>query len=369
MTTTDSVAERTHRAAKRYIYAFGGRPRRRQRDDARSPRRQGRRPGGDDQRGPARPARLHHHDRGLQRLLRRRRAAARRPVGRRPGRRARRSSGRPARASATRRQPAAGECPVRRQVLDARHDGHGAQPGPQRGRRCTGLDRPDRQRALRLGRLPALHPDVRPDRHGRRRRAASTQALDAAKAARGAQQDTDLDAAALRELVGAFKAIVRGTTGREFPTDPHEQLDLAIKAVFALAGSASARHDYREYNKIPHDLGTAVNVVTMVFGNMGDDSGHRRGLHARPEHRREGALRRVPDQRPGRGRRGRHPHAPGDRQLREEHAGGRTASSRTIAENARAPLPRRAGPGVHHRARPPLHAPDAHRASAPPRPP
>ena len=85
-------------------------------------------------------------------------------------------------------------------------------------------------------------------------------------------QDTDLDAAALRELADEFRAIVRSETGRDFPSDPLEQLDLAIKAVFA-SWFGKRAHDYREYNKIAHDLGTAVNVVTMVFGNMGDDSG------------------------------------------------------------------------------------------------
>ncbi len=102
--------------------------------------------------------------------------------------------------------------------------------------------------------------------------AAFDEALDAAKRARGAEQDTDLDAAALGDVVDTFKAIVQRETGRAFPTDPYEQLDLAIKAVFA-SWFGKRAHDYREYNKIPHDLGTAVNVVTMVFGNMGDDSG------------------------------------------------------------------------------------------------
>jgi pyruvate,orthophosphate dikinase len=97
-------------------------------------------------------------------------------------------------------------------------------------------------------------------------------ALDAAKQRRGVTQDTDLDAAALRELVTEFLGIVREATGREFPTDPLEQLDLAIKAVFA-SWFGKRAHDYRDYNKIAHNLGTAVNVVTMVFGNMGDDSG------------------------------------------------------------------------------------------------
>jgi pyruvate,orthophosphate dikinase len=98
------------------------------------------------------------------------------------------------------------------------------------------------------------------------------EALEAAKARRGAKADTDLDAAALRSLAAEFKAIVKEATGRDFPTAPDEQLDLAIKAVF---GSWFGKRavDYRNYNKIPHDLGTAVNVVTMVFGNMGDDSG------------------------------------------------------------------------------------------------
>ncbi len=97
-------------------------------------------------------------------------------------------------------------------------------------------------------------------------------ALDAAKEKRGVKQDTELDAAALRELVDEYLRIVRTHAGREFPTDPYQQLDLAIKAVFA-SWFGKRAHDYREYNKIAHDLGTAVNVVTMVFGNMGDDSG------------------------------------------------------------------------------------------------
>ena len=97
-------------------------------------------------------------------------------------------------------------------------------------------------------------------------------ALEAAKGRRGAAQDTDLDADALKELVAEFKSIVRADTGTDFPDDPNEQLDLAIKAVFASWFGKRAR-DYRKNQDIPDDLGTAVNVVTMVFGNMGDDSG------------------------------------------------------------------------------------------------
>jgi pyruvate,orthophosphate dikinase len=97
--------------------------------------------------------------------------------------------------------------------------------------------------------------------------------LEHRKAAIGvAAQDTDLTVDDLKQLVGEFKRVVREDTGRDFPTDPNDQLDLAIKAVFASWFGQRAR-DYRKFNKIPDDLGTAVNVVTMVFGNMGDDSG------------------------------------------------------------------------------------------------
>ncbi len=69
-----------------------------------------------------------------------------------------------------------------------------------------------------------------------------------------------------------FKAIVRERAGREFPQDVFEQLLLAIGAVFDSWNSKRAI-DYRRYNKIPDDWGTAVNIVAMVFGNLGDDSG------------------------------------------------------------------------------------------------
>jgi len=87
-----------------------------------------------------------------------------------------------------------------------------------------------------------------------------------------ASLDTDLTAEQLREIGDRFAAIVQEKTGEEFPTDPYRQLELAVRAVFD-SWFGKRAHDYREFNKIPHDLGTAVNVVTMVFGNMGDDSG------------------------------------------------------------------------------------------------
>jgi pyruvate, orthophosphate dikinase len=103
--------------------------------------------------------------------------------------------------------------------------------------------------------------------------AAFEDALDEAKGSKGSNaQDTDLDADDLRALIERFVAIYREHTGGEFPTDPKEQLRLAIEAVFKSWNGKRAR-DYRRQNKISDDLGTAVNVVAMVFGNRGDDSG------------------------------------------------------------------------------------------------
>ncbi len=97
--------------------------------------------------------------------------------------------------------------------------------------------------------------------------------LEARKHAHGAgAKDTDLTVDDLKALVDVFKQVVREDTGRDFPTDPYEQLDLAIKAVFA-SWFGKRANDYRNSQKIAHDLGTAVNVMAMVFGNMGNDSG------------------------------------------------------------------------------------------------
>jgi pyruvate,orthophosphate dikinase len=88
----------------------------------------------------------------------------------------------------------------------------------------------------------------------------------------GVTTDPQVDAASWRAIVGDFKAMVAEHSGREFPQDVRDQLDMAIGAVFDSWNSKRAI-DYRRYNKIPDDWGTAVNVVSMVFGNMGDDSG------------------------------------------------------------------------------------------------
>jgi pyruvate, orthophosphate dikinase len=97
-------------------------------------------------------------------------------------------------------------------------------------------------------------------------------ALDAAKERKGVKTDVELEAEDLKALVDEFKTIVRDHTGREFPQDPRHQLDLATRSVFDSWNTERARL-YRRRERIPHDLGTAVNVCTMVFGNLGNDSG------------------------------------------------------------------------------------------------
>ena len=97
-------------------------------------------------------------------------------------------------------------------------------------------------------------------------------ALDGLKAERGVTGDTELTADDLRGLVDTFKGIVKEQTGQDFPQDPRTQMDMAIEAVFRSWNTERARI-YRRRERIPHDLGTAVNVCTMVFGNMGENSG------------------------------------------------------------------------------------------------
>ena len=97
-------------------------------------------------------------------------------------------------------------------------------------------------------------------------------ALDAAKQANGVSNDVDLDAGDLQNLVATYKDIVKKHANMEFPQDPREQVNLAINAVFDSWNTPRAVL-YRRQERIPSDLGTAVSVVAMVFGNLGLDSG------------------------------------------------------------------------------------------------
>ncbi|HYN37439.1 MAG TPA: pyruvate, phosphate dikinase, partial [Actinomycetota bacterium] len=98
------------------------------------------------------------------------------------------------------------------------------------------------------------------------------EAIEKAKEKKKVKNDVDLDESDLEKLVKRFKKIIKSEHGSEFPQDPIEQLHHAIEAVFKSWDNKRAR-DYRRRNKIPDDLGTAVNVQTMVFGNKGEDSG------------------------------------------------------------------------------------------------
>ena len=96
--------------------------------------------------------------------------------------------------------------------------------------------------------------------------------IDEMKAKRGVTQDVELTAGDLKELAGQFKAEYKSKIGADFPTDPKEQLMGAIKAVFRSWNNPRAIV-YRRMNDIPGSWGTAVNVQSMAFGNMGDDCG------------------------------------------------------------------------------------------------
>ena len=92
------------------------------------------------------------------------------------------------------------------------------------------------------------------------------------KRSAGVSSDPELDAAAWQRVVAKDKEIIRTATGKDFPQDVGEQLHLSVEAVFD-SWNAKRAIDYRRFNRISDDWGTAVNIMTMVFGNMGEDSG------------------------------------------------------------------------------------------------
>ena len=134
--------------------------------------------------------------------------------------------------------------------------------------------------------------------------AAVADTLEKAKALKGVTSDIDLDSEDLQQLLAQFKAlIVAHSAGREFPQDPREQLDMATRAVFDSWNSPRARL-YLRRERIPDDLGTAVNVCAMVFGNLGDNSGTGVCFTRDPATGRHGTYGGSPGKRAGRRRRG-----------------------------------------------------------------
>src|SRR5271155_805665 len=105
--------------------------------------------------------------------------------------------------------------------------------------------------------------------------------FDAKKKQKKAKLDTDLDAKALKEVIAEYKKVVKKHTKHDFPQDSHDQLVMARDAVFRSWQNDRAKH-YRRINSIPDDLGTAVNVQAMVFGNLGDTSGTGVGFTRNP---------------------------------------------------------------------------------------
>ena len=116
------------------------------------------------------------------------------------------------------------------------------------------------------------------------------EAFDVIKKKYNTQEDTQVPAAGLKELCIAYKALYKTHTGEDFPQDPMHQLGKAVEAVFK-SWMTNKAVKYREIENIHGLLGTAVNCQSMVYGNMGDDFGNRRGLHSQSEHRREQVLR------------------------------------------------------------------------------
>ena len=184
--------------------------------------------------------------------------------------------------------------------------------------------------------------------------------LDDHKDRNGYTLDTDLTADDWEELVGRYKERLEEEHGEPFPQDPLKQLWGAIGAVFGSWMNQRAI-TYRRLHNIPESWGTAVNVQAMVFGNMGETSATGVAFTRNPSTGEKTALRRIPDQRAGRGRGRRHPHAAGDHRgraqggrLRQAVDGkgdaGRVQGADPHLPRAREALPRHAGPRVHGRA-------------------
>ena len=228
----------------------------------------------------------------------------------------------------------------------------------------AGLAASTGERVVRLGLLSALRADVRQRRSRRSPRRRSSERWRRHATEQGVERDTELDVEELRELTATFKVVFEETTGDPFPTEPREQLAQAIEAVFD-SWDGERAVAYRRINGIPDDWGTAVNVQRMVFGNRGETSGSGVAFSRDERTGSPHPLGRLPRQRPGRGRRRRHPGPRGPRGARRPAARGpRRAARRPRA--ARVPLRGHAGRRVHDRGRAPVPAADTSRQA--PRP-
>ncbi len=320
-------------------------------------RRQRGQPRRDDEHGTAGPAGLHDHHRGVPELPEERGRAARDAAGgrRAPGPPPGDDGPQPRRP----RRPAAGLRALRRQVLDARHDGHGPQPGPQRRVRAGPREADRRRHAVRERRLPPVHPDVRQDRDGRPRRGVRARARrgEGAQGSRhaghgpGRRRPRRADRAVPGDLPGAHG---RGVpAGSEGPAPSGDRRGLLVVEREARDRLPAPEQDLRRPGHRGEHPGDGVRQPGRRLRD-------RRGVHPRPRDRREGAVRRLPLERAGRGRRGRDP----------QHAAHRGAGAAGPARvrraprrhgHARGPLPRHVRHRVHDREAQVLAPADAHR--------
>ena len=214
------------------------------------------------------------------------------------------------------------------------------------GRGARQADR--RRRAVRARRVPPVRPDVRQDRDGRAgRRVRARARRGQGREGRRTRRTPTWTPTTCSALIERFRAIYREHTGEDFPQDPKEQLRLAIDAVFR-SWNGKRAIDYRRQNKISDDLGTAVNVVAMVFGNRGEDSGTGVAFTRDPATGEKVPYGDYLDERAGRGRRRRDPQHQAHRRART-HRPGFVPRADGCDGHARGPLPGHVRHRVHDR--------------------
>ena len=310
----------------------------------------------DDERGPAGPARIHDLDRGLQHLLPGEGEDSRRDRSRdrRTGQEARKGRRRDAGLD---REPAAGLGALGREVLDAGHDGHDPQPRLERrgGRR---IEAAHQQRPVCVRQLPPLHPDVRQRRAGDSQGSSSSTSSKRQEGGRREAGHRSRRAGA----AGRRRALQRRhpeggrqvvSAGSARPAQDVARCGLPIL-------DESARHRVPAHLRYPrsyrHRRQRSDDGVRQHRRSLGD----RRRIHAQSGDGREGVLRRVPHQRPGRGRRVRRPHAAADSRARAGAAQGLQTAARDHDAAGEA-LQGHSGLRVHHPGRAAVHAADAQR--------
>ena len=282
--------------------------------------------------GYPRAARLHRHHRGLRLLLRQRRSI---PTGSSEEIEEHLQRAREAHRQDPRRpeQPAAGLRPLRRGVLHAGHDGHRPQPGPERRDR-RGAGPGHRQPALRLRLLPPLHPHVRRRGHGGGP-AGCSRTRSRPRRPRWAPRSTPTSPpTTCATSPCASRRSCGENAGEQFPADPAEAAPPGHRGRVQELGQPS-RQGLPPHPGHPRRSGHRRQRADHGVRQQGRDLRHRRGLHPRPLHRRELLLRRVPHERPGRGRGGRRARTRGRCRRCARSCPRRSSSSTTSARPSR----------------------------------